>query len=216
MRGRPIASATPNEWASTFTMICMIAPRRRVEPALPTTRRGPLAPSTIVGAIMLVSRPPARGGPPPTRSYSPSMLFRWTPVPGTTTPEPDPVEVESAQRCLPRRSPRRVSSPGRRPLAARRPDERRWRAARGVRREQPSRETTAVQTPGEPVRAPGPARASPRRARDRLGAPRRGLGQALQQCEPVVDQDASGRRRPIREHRVSPDSARQGRRQTTR
>ena len=44
---------------------------------------------------MLVSRRPGALGPPATRSYSPSMLFRWMPVPGTITPEPEPVEDES-------------------------------------------------------------------------------------------------------------------------
>src|SRR5919198_938374 len=44
---------------------------------------------------MLVSRTPGRiRRPRGTRSYSPSMLFRWIPVPGTITPEPEPVEVE--------------------------------------------------------------------------------------------------------------------------
>ena len=57
--------------------------------------RPPPAPSTIVGAIMLVSRRPGRARPPAARSYSPSMLFMWMPVPGTTTPEPEPVDAES-------------------------------------------------------------------------------------------------------------------------
>ena len=98
----------------------MIAPRSRTEPALPTTRRGPRPrPSTTVGAIMLVSRRPGVGGPPATRSYSPSMLFRWMPVPGTITPEPEPVDDES-DAALPSRvdRPRRASC--RRPGRARR------------------------------------------------------------------------------------------------
>src|SRR2546426_3886617 len=73
----------------------MIAPRRRTDPALPTTSRGPSSPTTTVGAIMLVSRLPGVAGPPATRSYSPSMLFRWMPVPGTITPEPEPVDAET-------------------------------------------------------------------------------------------------------------------------
>ena len=73
----------------------MIAPRSRTEPALPTTSRGPSAPTTIVGAIMLVSRRPELAGAPATRSYSPSMLLSWMPVPGTITPEPEPVDDES-------------------------------------------------------------------------------------------------------------------------
>ena len=44
---------------------------------------------------MLVRRRPGVAGPGATRSYSPSMLFRWMPVPGTITPEPEPVDDES-------------------------------------------------------------------------------------------------------------------------
>ena len=45
---------------------------------------------------MLVSRMPGTSVSEATlRSVSPSMLFRWTPVPGTTTPEPQPVEQVS-------------------------------------------------------------------------------------------------------------------------
>ena len=49
---------------------------------------------------MLVSRRPGAAGPPATRSYSPSMLFRWIPVPGTITPEPEPVEDESEAKKI--------------------------------------------------------------------------------------------------------------------
>ena len=45
---------------------------------------------------MLVSRMPGTSFSEETlRSVSPSMLLRWTPVPGTTTPEPQPVEQVS-------------------------------------------------------------------------------------------------------------------------
>ena len=82
----------------------MIAPRSRIEPALPDDEPGaPVARATIDGAIMLVSRRPGRGMPSETRSYSPSMLFRWMPVPGTITPDPEPVDVES-DAALPRAS----------------------------------------------------------------------------------------------------------------
>ena len=47
-------------WRMTLTTTCRIAPRRRSDPALPTTSRGPVGPMTIEGAIMLVSRLPAR------------------------------------------------------------------------------------------------------------------------------------------------------------
>src|ERR671931_354245 len=66
----------------------MIAPRSRAEPALPRTSRGRPSQRTIEGAIIEVSLSPTRPGP--TRSASPSMLLTWTPVPGTTTPEPEP------------------------------------------------------------------------------------------------------------------------------
>ena len=51
---------------------------------------------------MLVSRVPGRASPPAgLRSYSPSMLFMWIPVPGTITPEPEPVEavIDAAFPC---------------------------------------------------------------------------------------------------------------------
>ena len=44
---------------------------------------------------MLVSRLPGDPSRPPGfRSSSPSMLFMWIPVPGTITPDPQPVEAE--------------------------------------------------------------------------------------------------------------------------
>src|SRR2546430_1041011 len=92
MRGRSIASLTPSPCPTTLFTIWRIAPRRRTEPALPTTRRGRSSRSTIDGAIMLVSRMPAPALAA-TRSYSPSMLFRCTPVPGTITPDPEPVDA---------------------------------------------------------------------------------------------------------------------------
>ena len=51
---------------------------------------------------MLVSREPGfASAPAGLRSYSPSMLFRWMPVPGTITPEPEPVDAVS-DAALPR------------------------------------------------------------------------------------------------------------------
>jgi hypothetical protein len=45
---------------------------------------------------MLVSRRPAATRRSPTlRSVSPSMLFTWMPVPGTITPDPQPVDADS-------------------------------------------------------------------------------------------------------------------------
>ena len=80
-RGAAIAAATSMRCASTLTATCMIAPRRRFEPALPTTSRGCPRSSTSDGAIMLVIRSPGRGAPT-IRSNSPSMLFMWMPVSG--------------------------------------------------------------------------------------------------------------------------------------
>ena len=82
-----IASSTCIPWSTTLTTAWRIAPRRRAEPALPTTSLGRPRRRTIEGAIMLVSRVPGRASPPAGfRSYSPSMLFMWMPVPGTITP----------------------------------------------------------------------------------------------------------------------------------
>ena len=45
---------------------------------------------------MLVRRVPGcKRRPGGFRSYSPSMLFMWMPVPGTMTPEPAPVDAVS-------------------------------------------------------------------------------------------------------------------------
>ena len=130
----------------------MIAPRRRTDPALPTTSRGPPSPTTTVGAIMLVSRRPGAAGPPATRSYSPSMLFRWMPVPGTITPEPEPVDDESdaafpsesmADTCV---VPAGAGSttPGLLPPMRASPRD-------ALRREEPAGEPTAVQPGREPL-----------------------------------------------------------------
>src|SRR5581483_2210248 len=81
-RGSSIASATPRPCATTFTITCMIAPRSRALPALPTTSRGAPFRRTTLGAIIDVSRAPGRVVPP-ARSVSPSMLFSCIPVPGT-------------------------------------------------------------------------------------------------------------------------------------
>ena len=49
-----------------------------------------------VGAIIDVIRTPAGSvpNPPGFRSLSPSMLLSMIPVPGTTTPDPDPLDDE--------------------------------------------------------------------------------------------------------------------------
>ena len=71
----------------------MIAPRSRALPALPTTRRARSPSKQMLGAIIDVSRVPGRCTP--ARSSSPSMLLSEMPVPGSTTPEPEPSEHES-------------------------------------------------------------------------------------------------------------------------
>src|SRR5437764_1380427 len=99
MRGRSIASPTSSPWPTTLFTIWRIAPRSRTEPALPTTSRGSSSRSTMDGAIMLVRRMPGHGLTA-TRSYSPSMLFRCTPVPGTITPDPAPVDAVFGEVAL--------------------------------------------------------------------------------------------------------------------
>src|SRR5204863_7504299 len=103
-----IASPTPSPVPTVLTTTCRIAPRRRTEPALPTTSRGEPVRRTSDGAIMLVSRRPGRvRRPDGLRSYSPSMLLRCTPVPGTMTPDPEPFDAVS-EAALPRASPHDV------------------------------------------------------------------------------------------------------------
>src|SRR5438067_9735994 len=72
----------------------MTAPRRRNDPAEPTTRRTAPSRFTIDGDCIDDRRTPGRGTR--GRSNSPIMLLRWMPVPGTTTPDPEPVELVKA------------------------------------------------------------------------------------------------------------------------
>src|SRR5579875_2697656 len=85
-------------------IVCRMAERIRLEPALPITSSATPSRITTVGAIMLGSRRPGgwRWKPSGLRSCSPSMLLRWIPVPGTTTPEQEPLEqvTEHAQPSL--------------------------------------------------------------------------------------------------------------------
>ncbi len=185
----------------------MIAPRSRTEPALPTTSRGPSAPTTTVGAIMLVRRRPGAAGPPATRSYSPSMLFRWMPVPGTITPDPEPVDDES-DAALPSASttdtcvvPAGAGSaiPARSGLH---PLERRRRSPR-------SRAAARASPPAcRPlVNPPSRARVCSRitSASEAIDSarPRRAVADPLEQREPVGDQDPARRRRRVRDHLVA-------------
>ena len=61
-RGRSIASSTGRLCATTLTTFCSTEPRRRSEPALPTTRCALPSRRTTVGLIIDESRAPARGG----------------------------------------------------------------------------------------------------------------------------------------------------------
>ena len=90
----------------------------RFEPAEPSATSGWPSRSTTVGAIMLGIRRPGwcRWNPPGLRSSSPSMLLRWIPVPGTTTPEHDPFEqVTDAQAPSASSAARWVVDPSRVP-----------------------------------------------------------------------------------------------------
>ena len=79
-----------------MTTTWTIAERIRADPDEPATSATRPSSSTSDGAIMLVSRIPGTSLSEATlRSVSPSMLLRCTPVPGTTTPEPQPVEQVS-------------------------------------------------------------------------------------------------------------------------
>ena len=74
----------------------------RLEPALPSTSSTSPSRVTIDGAIMLGIRRPAGWlwKPSGLRSSSPMTLFRWMPVPGTTTPDPSPF-VQVTEHALP-------------------------------------------------------------------------------------------------------------------
>src|SRR3954470_6702115 len=82
-----------------LTITCQIAERVRFDPAEPSTSSGRPSSSTTVGAIIDGSRRP--GGcvnqPAGERSCSPIMLLTWTPVPGTTIPDPSPLVVVTLQ-----------------------------------------------------------------------------------------------------------------------
>ena len=98
--------------------------RIRSDPPVPSATTPPSGPTRIDGLIIDPIRCP--GGvawnPSGFRSASPSMLFSWMPVPGTTKPEVTPLEVviaatmPSASTALRAscRSWQRVNPPGRR------------------------------------------------------------------------------------------------------
>ena len=171
------------------------------EPRAVRRRRRPSAPSCSSAGG------PARPGAPATRSYSPSMLFSWMPVPGTITPEPEPVDEESdaafpsastaetcvvppAGACSARPGSAACDPRGRRGERARR----RAAAARGRRgaarrrtRSSRTRVCSRITSTSAAIASAVP------------GAPR---ADALEQREPVGDQDAARGRRRVRDHLV--------------
>ena len=93
-RGARTASSAPIPCSTARTIVCRIAERIRFEPALPSPSSISPSRRTTVGAIIEGTRRPGsiRWKPSGLRSSSPSMLLRITPVPGTSTPEPEPLE----------------------------------------------------------------------------------------------------------------------------
>ena len=100
-RGASTAACTGSPRSTVLTMTCSSAERIRFEPAEPSTSSSSPSRRTRVGAIAEGSRLPGGAAKKPSgdRSCSPSMLFMCRPVPGTSTPEPSPLEVvaEAAQ-----------------------------------------------------------------------------------------------------------------------
>ena len=174
------------------------------DPALPTTSRGPAAPSTTVGPSCWSAADPASAAPPANRSYSPSMLFRCIAVPGRSRRTRSgrrrercgvPVAVDDrhvrrARRRAGSRAPRLASRIRVRPASARR----RRRRAGAVRAHR-----GAAHARSRP-RGRASARASPRRGSRAPRAPGAPLPVAVEQREPVGDQDAARRRRRVRDH----------------
>ena len=149
-------------------------------------RRGPSR-STSDGAIMLVSRMPGTSFSEATlRSVSPSMLLRWTPVPGTTTPEPQPVEQVSEAALPSRVEHADLGRPGGsgRPIGTRRV----CHLAAPGRRQHPPHGAAAVQRALE--------RGRPLRVRRAQRAPRRGATAGGR--ERAAQRRAARRARPAR------------------
>ena len=122
-RGARTASPAAIPSSTARTIVCRIAERIRFEPALP--RPSSISPSrrTTVGAIIEGTRRPGAIAWKPSglRSSSPSMLLRITPVPGTSTPEPEPFEqVTLAHVPSPSRTAMWVVEPSRSPAPSRR------------------------------------------------------------------------------------------------
>ena len=102
-RGSSTASCSGSPRSSAATTTWTIAERIRADPDDPATSATP--PVLEHERRRHHARQPhprhAACSEATLRSVSPSMLLRWTPVPGTTTPEPQPVEQvsEAALPC---------------------------------------------------------------------------------------------------------------------
>ena len=135
------------------------------------------------------------------------MLFRWIPVPGTTTPEPAPVDTVS-EAALPSASTTEIwvvrdGSTGSGMIGGR-SSMRRAAASKPGFVVEPPREAAAVELAGEarPARKRLLAHDADQ-AGDRVGAPLRAAeAGAVEQEEGVGDQHAAGGRRRIRDESV--------------
>ena len=160
---------------------------------------------------MLVRRSPGReGAPTGFRSVSPSMLLSWIPVPGTKTPEPQPVEEES-EAALPRPSrtltcvvdgrPRGSLAAERPSRASMRPTASATRSSESSLRARPPRWSAATNAPS---RAAAASRAISASVESAAGLPGRPAdAHAVEQPQRVGDQDSARRRRRVRHHLVA-------------
>ena len=184
----------------------MIAERIRFEPALPRASSSSPSRRTTVGDIIDGIRRPAgvEWKPNGFRSSSPSMLLRWTPVPGTITPEPVPFEqVTLAQPPCASTAVMWVVEPSRSPGP---PVElpRRQRSS-------PTSDTGARKSPRSPLVEAGRGSsvvrascASLHRARRRCAAGR--IAEAVEDREGEGDQDPARRRWRVGED-LAPEEA---------
>ena len=179
-RGARTAARAPSPRSTTATIVCRIAERMRLEPALPSTSSTSPSRSTTDGDIMLGMRLPAgwRWKPSGLRSSSPITLLMCIPVPGTTTPEPSPL-VHVTLQARPSESSTEMcvvepSFGGEEPL-----------------------EEALLREPLHELRC---ALALSRAHRSDDGPQRRGRGVAIEQRQRVGEQRAARRRRRVGEH----------------
>ena len=194
---------------ATLTTTCMIAPRSRTEPALPTTSRGrpPRERRSTAPSCSSAGAPGASRAAAGFRSYSPSMLFRWMPVPGhdharagagrgrqrggvAARVDDGDVRRATGARRLGRTAPaRRGCAAAPRACSARRAGARRARRGGARARSRRSRARLCSRITSTSAR-------SPRRCRRRRSA------EPVEQPQPVGDQHAAGRRRRVRDEHV--------------